>query len=117
MQPPRISPDVACVGKTLRNQEAIQRKRQPPDAAEYADGREERQPCVVNEHTKKRHQTQNKRRQRVIPSLAHARHDRQDDAGLSGFFLRDRVSLAEKDIAKISYSNREIVSMFGYTAE
>ena len=42
---------------------------QPPDAAEYADGREERQPCVVNEHTKKRRQTQNKRRQSAIPPL------------------------------------------------
>lgn len=68
-QPPRVCPDVARMAKTLRDQKTIQGKRQPPDAAEYADGRKESQPRMVDEHTKKRRQTQNKRRQSAIPPL------------------------------------------------
>ena len=63
-KPSAIGANVSCMKKTLNEQEAIQRKRDAPDAAEDAEGRKERQPCMIHAHGNKRREAQRKRGQR-----------------------------------------------------
>ena len=55
------------MAKALHKQEAVKRKCQPSDAAKRADGREQRQPGVIDAHADQRNQAQSKRGQSASP--------------------------------------------------
>ena len=81
-QPPRIGADIPRVREALREQKAIQRKRQPPDAAKRACGREKRQSGVIDAHTDQRNQAQNKRGQSAFPPFGRMEYGmRRREAG------------------------------------
>ena len=112
-QPPRIGADIPRVREALREQKAIQRKRQPPDAAKCACGREKRQPGVIDAHTDQRNQAQNKRGQSVSPPFGRMEYGmRRREAG------RARPAAFTASFGRnYDTTSFKTLSMFGIMAE